>query len=540
LFNNPEVDELFITQTSADVSATMANGPADVTLFWATTDYGTNLADWQNNGSSNNLGSQVDGVVSGSPSGLMSDTVYTARFYGLNTAADPDEEGWSAPITFGTLFSPDKRVTDLSATPVAYNQVELTWTDNFNTEEEYIIEASDDGGQFFFQVASLPANSTSYLHTGVDEQTTYEYRILAFSFLAGDSEWSDPASATTPAMPPFTATVHSDFDFDDNLIPAVFDTIPYGSGPATGGGVLTFDGTTVIQADTATIYGGTAPADRFVYELIVTPSELDAFDIAGGIVAAGGGNVGSFLFHSVSAYSLIEAGEGPASGTTAPQIGTPVALAFVMENGTARLFVNGAEETSRDFDSTENTPIDTADLAAVVLGGNLFDGANGAWNGTIDRARFSTFNAVPFDPSFLLTVSAPSDSFSSWIDGFAVTDTSLTGDDDGDGLANGLENFFGTDPSVANSGIRLGTVSATDFTFSHPQSDNPADDLAASYEWSVNLVDWYAADGIDGPVDGPRVTIPSVAPVDGVANLTATPDQALDQVFVRINVSFTP
>ncbi|MCF7734398.1 MAG: hypothetical protein K9N23_22135, partial [Akkermansiaceae bacterium] len=48
--------------------------------------------------------------------------------------------------------------------------------------------------------------------------------------------------------------VSADYDFADNSVPVAFTT-SFGGGPATGGGVLTFDGTTAIQASTTTLYG---------------------------------------------------------------------------------------------------------------------------------------------------------------------------------------------------------------------------------------------------------------------------------------------
>lgn len=195
--------------------------------------------------------------------------------------------------------------------------------------------------------------------------------------------------------------VTADYDFADNTVPAAFGTTPYGTGPATGGGVLTFDGTTAIQASTAAVFGS-PPPDNFGYEMIATPSALNAFDIAVAVVDGGGTNSGSFLFQQSSRYRLIECGEAAVAGTTAPVIGTTVALAFVMDGGTARLYVNGALEASRVFTAGGPTPIDTATLEAVVLGGNLFDGAAGAFNGTIDRARFFTFTAGTFDSAELL------------------------------------------------------------------------------------------------------------------------------------------
>ena len=524
---DPMVDDYSITEEAADVSVELVNGPAEVTVYWATTDYGTNLGDWQANGAAANLGNQTDGTVWGSLSGLTADTAYTVRFHAVNTTPDPDEEAWSAPLVFGTLFPAGKTITDLAATAPAEDRVSLTWTDGFNTEESFDIERSDDGGPFAY-LATIPANATGFTDASVAPETAYQYRICAYSRVSGFSEWSNLADVTTPATPPFTPNVTADFDFEDNLVPELFGTIPYGSGPATGSGVLTFDGTTALQAETAAVYGGAAPADNFAYEVIATPTALDAFDILASIVRADGSNSGSFLFQEAGTYRLIECSEGVAAGFTAPAIGTPVALAFVMEKGTARLFVNGSEENSRAFSAGGLTPIDTATLAAVVLGGNLFDDgaapgggdALGAFNGTIDRFRAFTFIG-PIDPAFLLSVE-PAAGFAAWIAGYDVGGmTGFDDDFDGDGLGNGIENFLGTDPSLWNAGLTGLSPTGDGAMFQHPENPAPAGDVSTGYEWSPDLANWHAS---GATAAGTTVTItPSQdTPTPGTTTVTAT------------------
>jgi len=90
-------------------------------------------------------------------------------------------------------------------------------------------------------------------------------------------------------------------------------------------------------------------------------------------------------------------------------------LAFVMDNGTARLFVNGVEENHRPFSAGGLTPIDTATLGAVVLGGHLFDnggapgGGNtlGAFHGSIHRFRAFVFHPHGYQAKDLLTSQTP-------------------------------------------------------------------------------------------------------------------------------------
>ncbi|MFM6850865.1 MAG: N,N-dimethylformamidase beta subunit family domain-containing protein [Terrabacter sp.] len=79
--------------------------------------------------------------------------------------------------------------------------VQLKWTDNATTESAYLVQRSVDNGAGWVQVASLAADSTSYLDTGVTASTTYAYRVLA-SNANGPSAPSTAQSITTPATPP--------------------------------------------------------------------------------------------------------------------------------------------------------------------------------------------------------------------------------------------------------------------------------------------------------------------------------------------------
>jgi hypothetical protein len=92
---------------------------------------------------------------------------------------------------------------------------------------------------------------------------------------------------------------------------------------------------------------------------------------------------------------------------------------------------------------------------------------------------------------FSLTVEAGAESFADWIAGFDVGGLDgFTDDPDGDNLGNGIEGWFGTDPSVGNPGLTQVARSGAVFSFQHPEADPALSDVTGSYEWSLDLAAW--------------------------------------------------
>ena len=91
-------------------------------------------------------------------------------------------------------------------------------------------------------------------------------------------------------------------------------------------------------------------------------------------------------------------------------------------------------------------------------------------------------------------------------------------DPDGDGIDNGVENFFGTEPGVFSQGLQAGGVSGNQFTFTHPVNATPASDLTPTYRWSKDLVTFTPAGGTH---DGTTVSITPGTPSGGFVTVTA-------------------
>lgn len=97
---------------------------------------------------------------------------------------------------------------NLSVTTISPTEITLTWTDNTG-EEKYILEKQQADGSFV-KIADVAQDNISFTDSGLSPETTYTYRLKAFSTLpnppgastvTAESTYSQ-TSATTPATPP--------------------------------------------------------------------------------------------------------------------------------------------------------------------------------------------------------------------------------------------------------------------------------------------------------------------------------------------------
>ncbi|MCX7626006.1 MAG: fibronectin type III domain-containing protein [Candidatus Sumerlaeaceae bacterium] len=99
-------------------------------------------------------------------------------------------------VKWPTVPQPPAAPSNLRATAQSSTSIALTWQDNSSNEQNFILERKKGTGSYAV-IATLNANTTSYLDTGLARSTTYTYRVKARNG-SGDSAYSNEASATTP------------------------------------------------------------------------------------------------------------------------------------------------------------------------------------------------------------------------------------------------------------------------------------------------------------------------------------------------------
>ncbi len=151
------------------------------------------------------------GWLSAALSSTTTPLVLTLR----STAASLPAGSYDATVSVTSPLSPDTgRIaahlvvdppppaapSDLAATAVGADRIDLKWRDNSDDETRFALERSAAGGAFQSVNDSLPPNTTTFSDTQLTAATAYRYRVRACS-PSGCSAFSAEAGATTAALP---------------------------------------------------------------------------------------------------------------------------------------------------------------------------------------------------------------------------------------------------------------------------------------------------------------------------------------------------
>ena len=100
--------------------------------------------------------------------------------------------------------------TELTATLVSYNGVDLAWEDNSEGETGFRLQRQVEGSSDWVEIGTAAARATRLSDSGLEPTTTYHYRVQAFNIIQS-SAFSNPVRVRTlevqpPALTRFSPT----------------------------------------------------------------------------------------------------------------------------------------------------------------------------------------------------------------------------------------------------------------------------------------------------------------------------------------------
>jgi photosystem II stability/assembly factor-like uncharacterized protein len=114
----------------------------------------------------------------------------------------------------------------LTASRVSSSQINLSWTDNSNDEEYFLIERSPNGATGWVQIDSLGGGNTAYQNTGLNSDQAYYYRIRCRKNIFYSS-YSNVASARTYMNSPALSFPANDAVYP-SAVPLAWSTVTNG------------------------------------------------------------------------------------------------------------------------------------------------------------------------------------------------------------------------------------------------------------------------------------------------------------------------
>ncbi len=204
--------EVTSSATSGTTQAVVVapNVPASITFANVSTSGVTvNWTDTANNETGYRVYRSTDGVnftkvadlaansTSFADSGLSSSTTYYYKVSDWNSAGETTSAASST--TTQTVVVAPAAPTSVTASGVTTTGLTLNWTDAASNESGYGVYRSTDGVNFT-KVADLAANSTSFVDSGLSNNTTYYYKVTDWNS-AGETAAATISQKTALAAP---------------------------------------------------------------------------------------------------------------------------------------------------------------------------------------------------------------------------------------------------------------------------------------------------------------------------------------------------
>jgi hypothetical protein len=343
---------------------------------------------------------------------------------------------------FGLLapvIEPPVAPSGLAAAAVSASGINLTWVDNSDNEGGFKVERSTDGVNFT-QIAVAGTNATSFLDSTVAPSTLYYYRVRATNVL-GDSAYTGPASATTPATTGALYVYH----FDEGTGTRAADSAGGNNGTLqgtplpqwikpgkTGAAALSFSGDGVanqaasqsavkVTNNLAPVLGSTSTLTAWVKTTQIGNNTQWQAPAITGVEQAGGSN--DIFWGTLNASGRIGIYVGDSGGvySTSPvNNGQWHAVAITRDavTGAVQLYVDGVLNASATFETGNKTSqFSTLGALTDVDNGGVTRTGNNYFNGQLDEVRvynqvlganeIAGLSTVPGAPTLVSATASP-------------------------------------------------------------------------------------------------------------------------------------
>lgn len=222
-------------------------------------------------------------------------------------------------------------------------------------------------------------------------------------------------------------------------------------------------------------------------------------------------SAGTLALVGASQASPITLGEGAFLGFT---LGAPATSSAAVDLSAGKIRITGTPASSTSYTLLTTT--------ATISGIPVLDGSVPGFSIIVEGGN--VLKLIPNPP------------YSDWL----LANPPATGfitDSDNDGVPNGVENVLGTNPNISTAGLTQVSATAGSATFTHTLNPTVAGDVAFSYQWSTDLVEWKASAVPN--TGGTVVIITATSPVAGVVTVTGnvTGLPATAKLFLRLEAN---
>jgi titin len=204
----PQLDVWVLTTPSAPMAT--VGGSTTVNLTWGSLDANATKVHVLRSASAGpfaDIKATTSSATSWTDTTCLPGTTYAYKLKAVRDADASELSPASSSVTTPAALAAPAAPTGLTAVAQSSTAVGLTWADNANNEEIYRVYRRDGTAIPFGQVSpDLPAGTTSWQDVTVVPSSLYTYVLKAVN-AAGDSDRSNEATVTTPAVPvPVPAT----------------------------------------------------------------------------------------------------------------------------------------------------------------------------------------------------------------------------------------------------------------------------------------------------------------------------------------------